>query len=199
MASASRFASLLGIGAKKAADDKEDKNCKGEKPTQKEGESDEDFEKRLKEWEDAQDDDGEKAEGTPKDTSDDDQDKNDDKAKKALKDATDKARAEGRAAGITAERNRWSETLASTAAAGKVVAACSLLADTDLNAAQVQKTLAALPAETTRSTLAQRTGGQPTPAPKPEGGEDPTKAEGPKGFAARVAAAVAVARPEKGK
>jgi hypothetical protein len=116
-----------------------------------------------------------------------------------LKDATDAARAEGNATGMAAERARWADTLASTAAAGKVVAACSLLADTDLNAAQVQKTLAALPAENTRSTLAARTGNQPTPAPGADGGNDPAKAEGPKGFAARVAAAVELVRPSKAK
>lgn len=195
MAAASRFAGLIGAlsGKKAGTDDKDDKNAKGEKPTQNDGESDEDFQKRLKKWEEDQDDD-ESAEN-PKDTTKDDEDG---KAKKAAKEAEDKIRAEGHAAGVAAERARWGDTLASTAAAGKVIAACSLLADTDMNAASVQRTLAALPAETPRSTLAARHP-EPTPAPAPAGGEDPTKAEGPKGFAARVAAAVATVRPEKAK
>lgn len=189
MSKISRFAGLMGFGAKKAESD-QDKDKSAEKPTQREDESDEDFEKRLKEWEDAQED-GESAEN-PKDTSDDDQDKVDGKAAKA---AIDKARAEGHAAGVKAEKSRWDGVLASDAAKGKAITACSLLADTDMTAAAIQKTLGALPAETpARSTLAERTGGQPTPAPKTDGGEGQPDPKSPKGFAAGVAAAVAKVR-----
>ena len=186
MSKTSRFAGLMGFGAKKAEDKKDkDMDAKAEKPVQKEDESDEDFEKRLKEWEDAQDD-GESAE-TPKDTTDDSENQPDDKkGKKALKDATDAARAEGHAAGAAAERARWDGVLASAAAKGKPISAMCLLADTDMNAAAIQKALAAMPVESTRTTLADRHQ-TPTPAPAP----DAPAAETGKGkFAARVTEAV---------
>lgn len=186
MAEVSRFAALMGkFTGKKAEEGKDDKNAKGEKPVQREDETDEDFEKRLKEWEDSGKE-GKSAE-QPKDTSDDDQDETE-----KLK----KAETKGFADGVAAANTRWTDVLASTEAQGKVVTACDLLADTDLDAAAIKKALAKIQAPTGRSTLAQR---QPTPTPAPavDPAPDPAAQEGPKGFAARVQAAVAKVRPSK--
>lgn len=188
MSKISRFAGLMGhlltgtsAEAAKAA----------EKPCQKDGESDDDFAKRMKAWEDDQEDEDEELAETPmKDTTDDSPEQPDDKAKKALKDATDAARAEGLAAGVKAEKARWADTLASDAAKGKPISAISLLADSDMTAAALQKTLAALPVENARTTLAQRNpNGTPAPAPAPAGdAADGQKQPGK--FAARVAQAL---------
>jgi hypothetical protein len=197
MAAASRFAGLIGaLSGKKAGSDKDDDKTAtaAEKPTQNDGESDEDFQKRLKKWEDSQDD-GPGAE-TPKDTTDDGPNDGDEKKIK-------KAEAAGHAAGLTAgivqgaaaEKARWEGVLASDAAKGKVIAACSLLADTDMTAAAIQKTLAALPSDgPARSTLAAR---HPEPTPAPTVGDDQNAGapdlKTPQGFAAGVAAALAKA------
>jgi hypothetical protein len=190
MSKISRFASLVGFGATKA-DDKDDEKPeagkKADKPTQDEGESDEDFQKRLKKWEDENPDGKKKGEG-PKDTSDDDQD--DGEKLKA-------ARAEGVAAGIATERARWSAVLASPEAAGKAVNACDFLGDTDLEASAITKMLGKISAPTGRSTLAERQKHTATPAPGIEGGEDPAKQDGPKGFAARMSATMDRIRPAK--
>lgn len=186
MSKTSRFANLMGnILGKKADGTEEDMAAK---PTQNEGESDDDFKERLKKWEDDQDD-GEEAAAAegPKDTTDNSPEQPDDKAKKALKEATDKARAEGHAAGFKAGGDRWATVLASKEAVGRAITACSLLGDTDMSAANIQKSLAALPAETGRSTLAARHP-TPTPAVSPDSAQATDK-KTPGSFGARVAAA----------
>lgn len=193
MSKVSRFAGLLGFGAKKAAEDPKDKDKDKEaahqakKPVQGEDESDEDFKKRMKAWED-------------EDEEEDDEDGDEELAEepKDVDEKCKKAKADGLAEGIAAERSRWADTLASKAAEGRVVSACSLLADTDMNAASIQKTLAALPAETGRSTLASRHV-QPTPAPAADGGAGAPDPKTPQGFAAAVKAAVDKVRPPKAK
>ena len=191
MSKISRFAGLMGhllTGASAEA------VVAAEKPTKKDDESQEDFDKRLKEWEDAQDDGEEGKKGKnadmPKDTTDDSPEQPDDKVKKAIQEGSDKARAEGHAAGAKAEKARWADTLASDAAKGKPISAISLLADSDMTAAALQKTLAALPVENARTTLAQRNpNGTPAPAPLLAGdAADGQKQPGK--FAARVAQAL---------
>ena len=179
MSKLSRFAGLMGFGAKAAEDDKPEDQM-AEKPVQEEGESDEDFQKRLDKWKEEG---GEEEAAAPADPGDESE-----KCKKAKE--------EGVAEGVAAERARWSGVLASTEAAGTAITACSLLADTDMAAASIQKTLAALPAESTRSTLAQRTQNQPTPAPAIDGGKAP-EAGSPAAFAAAVQASRELVRPSK--
>jgi hypothetical protein len=75
-----------------------------------------------------------------------------------------------------AERARWSEVFASTEATGRVALACTLLADTDMNAATVVKALASTPvAEARRASLASRHAAEPVPTPAP-GGAQPAEA-----------------------
>lgn len=150
---------------------------KAEKPTKKDDESEEDFQKRLKEWEDGQDDDT--SAETPMDTTEDSPEQPDDEAMKRCRD-------EGHAAGVVAERARWGGVLASPEAAGKPISAMSLL-ETDMTAAAIQKTLAALPAEAAgqRSTLASRHA-EPTPAPAVDSPAADPQAKQPGKFAARV-------------
>lgn len=187
MSKMSRFAGLMGglLSGKTATEDGKDKDQSAEKPVKREDESDEDFEERLKKW---REEGGEEEAETPDDVTD-TTETDDGKVKKAKED--------GVAEGVTAERNRWSTVLASPAAAGKAITACSLLADTDMTAANIQKTLAALPAEGGRSTLAQRTGNKPTPAPAVDGGKSAAEPGSPAAFATEVAAARELARPSK--
>lgn len=190
---ASKFAGLMNgtafLAGKKTGKAADGEDTDAEKPTKREGETDEEFEKRLKEWEDSQDD-GESAEG-PKDTSDDDQDK-EEKMKKA--------KADGIAEGTQAEKARWSAVLSSPAAIGRVVAACTFLDNSDMSAEAITKALAAMPAEgpAARSTTRDRMAEEKIPAPSVGGGKeaggdpDPAKA-----FAASVTAAAEKARGKK--
>lgn len=186
MSKLSRFAGLLGIDvtAKKAEDDKpgerreEDRagKRKGEdkKPERKDGESDEDYDARVKAWED---------------------DQEEEEARRAEEEENcRKAKEEGEKEGRKAESTRWQTVLASTEAVGKAAMACDLLADhPDMDAAAICKILGKAAPQTTvapRRALSDRHA-QPTPAPATgTGHDDPTKQGGPKGFAARVAAAV---------
>lgn len=175
MASTSRFASLMGFGAKKAAtEDKDDKDAKGEKPVQRDDESDEDYQKRVKEWEDKDDDKDAIAQPAAPAATVSDED-------------IAAAHEEGVAAGIAAERVRWTTVLSGPEAVGKAAAACDLLADSDMDAAAINKFLGKQAPP--RSTLADRNP-KPTPAPATGDHEDPSKQPGAKGFGARVAAAV---------
>lgn len=170
--------------------------AKADKPEKKEDESDEDYQSRVKAWEDdkdKEDKDGKKKGADPKDTSEDDQDK-----EEKLK----KAKSAGHAEGIAAERDRWAGVLASDEAKGRVVAACGMLADTDMTAESIKKALAVIPQEAItaaapRTTLAARHP-NPTPAPAVDGGAK-TEAGTPTDFASRVSAAVEAARPSKNK
>jgi hypothetical protein len=180
MSKLSRFAGLMGsFGAKKAEDKPEDKpeaGKKGEKPEQRDDESDEDYKKRLDEWEKEQDD--------------------EEAARRAEEDENcKKAKEEGKEEGRKAENVRWSTVLASAEAQGKAAIACDFLADSpEMSADAIIKVLGKIGAQSTRSTVSAR---HPAPTPAPatgDGHDDPTKAKGPKGFAARVAAAAEKAR-----
>lgn len=181
MSKLSRFAGLMGFGpdAKKSDDAPDDNMAKAEKPKREDYDSDQEFDDAVKDWEDKQDNpDGKKAEADEKD----DKDKKDD---------AKKAKAEGVIEGVAAERTRWATVLGSKEAEGKVVPACDLLADSDMDTAAITKILGKLGAVSTRSALSARHAA-PTPAPATgDGHDDTTKGKGK--FGARVEAAVAKA------
>lgn len=177
MAKISPFANLIGLGDK-AEDTRIEPTAgkpRGAKPEKKDGESDEDYQERVKKWEESGD---EESAETPKDVTDNDEEK------------CKKAETTGFANGLKAANDRWTTVLASKEAVGKVVMACDMLADTDLDATAIIKALGKFPAPTARSTLHERQAGNPTPAPSTEGGVDPTKDNTPSGFAARMQMAV---------
>lgn len=169
---ASRFAHLIGLssvaspaalaaGATKPAAEED------EKRKRKDGESDEDYDKRMKELDDA---DAKAAE--------------DDKEKDEKKKDED-AKAISYADGFKAGGKRWEDVLAHAEAGGRMVLACSLLADTDMAAPAIITSLAACPREN-RATLATRQAAEP-PVPSPAPGAQPAATGSDAEWAANVA------------
>lgn len=179
MSKTNRFAGLFSFGASRAEDPKKDDDKDKAKPARMDGESDDDYAKRCDEEEKKKDDEAKKA-------SDDEKKKDDD------------AKAAATASGVSAERERWSTVLASAEANGKGATACSLLADSDLSAAQIIGVLKTTPEPQAEAGLARRMAEQAkiTPAPAPGGG---ASAEAPKPGSAAAIAAQCVAAADKAR
>jgi len=196
MSKMSRFAGLFGFSASAAAtaaastpraEDGDDDERK-----RKEGESDEDYEARMK----ALDEDKDKQTAAAED--EDDADKEKDGGKDAAA-AITAARLAGVAEGTKLERARWDAVLSAPEAVGRGAAACTLLADNDFDAATITKTLATLPKESGRASLASRIAAEPAvDLPKPSSAQPPAD-NSPAAFAAKAAAAADKFRPKAAK
>lgn len=90
-----------------------------------------------------EDDEEEKDAKADSEEDDKDEDGDGDKDEKAEDDEEDEAEAKGR----KAERARWAKVFGNKAALGRVAAACTMLADTDMSAKQVLTVLSTIPAD----------------------------------------------------
>lgn len=196
----SPFANLFSFSAKKKAAKEEEEECK-----QHEGESDEEYAKRMRKMEFEDGDERRQAE----DESDEDYSARMKKRTKAEsekeeeeeeEEEREKEKAAAFANGFKAGGARWQTVLSSDVAVGRGTMACELLASTEMTAPDILKTLAKMPTENSgaKSGLYARMAQSEAATPKPTPGAAPAAAPGDaKAVAAACLAAADKARGEK--
>lgn len=194
MSGLSRFAAAFGFKATASAeknqddDDNDKKAARAKARERKADESDEDYAKRC-------------AAEDEKDKAEDEKEKTDAAAAAAAAAAPSAdTLAAARIEGVTAERKRWETTLSDPRAADRGIAACHMLAGTDMAAAIILTTLATLPAQAAQESeadglqrrMAAERAANPAPSPGAGGGQDGDNS--PTAVAARINAAADKAR-----
>lgn len=195
-AAARAFAHLLGP-APRSGSRAEDNQNQDDEEARKARRAEEDDRRKEEDARRAEEDDKRKEEDARRAEEDgagdgDGKDKDEGKGKKA-DDGTGDGDGDGEpddeAKGRKAERARWTEVFAHANTAGRVVSACTMLADGDHSASSIIATLGALPRESVREGLGQRM----SAIVNPQVGQDGPRAPGAGASKAKASAAAFIA------